>query len=88
MNASSSIVIITNIHAGIDYTHPVLGGGFGPGHKVIGGYDLVGDAYNGEFVFSITSRWHSYKVGTNTPMPDPDPLDKCAGEWWTNILPV
>lgn len=32
---------------GIDYTHPVLGGGFGPGHKVIGGFDLVGDAYDG-----------------------------------------
>jgi hypothetical protein len=32
---------------GIDYTHPALGGGFGPGFKVIGGYDFVGDNYNG-----------------------------------------
>ncbi|KAJ6594234.1 subtilisin-like protease [Mycena capillaripes] len=51
------------LDTGIDYTHPFLGGGFGPGFKVQGGFDLVGDAYD----------------GTNTPMPDPDPLDQCAG---------
>jgi subtilisin family serine protease len=41
------------IDTGIDYTHPALGGCFGPGCKVIGGTDLVGDNYN----------------GTNTPVP-------------------
>ncbi|KAF8634300.1 hypothetical protein AX17_004252 [Amanita inopinata Kibby_2008] len=51
------------IDTGIDYTHPLLGDGFGPGHKVIGGYDFVGDAYN----------------GSNAPKPDPDPLDQCNG---------
>lgn len=30
-----------------DYTHPALGGGFGPGFKVEKGYDLVGDDYFG-----------------------------------------
>ncbi|ELU36403.1 pyrolysin [Rhizoctonia solani AG-1 IA] len=35
------------IDSGIDYTHPALGGKFGPGNKVIGGYDFVGDAYRG-----------------------------------------
>jgi len=39
---------------GIDYTHPALGGGFGPGHKVTGGYDLVGDDYDGESWLSHT----------------------------------
>ncbi|EJD50690.1 subtilisin-like protein [Auricularia subglabra TFB-10046 SS5] len=29
----------------IDYDHPALGGGFGPGFKVAGGYDFVGDDY-------------------------------------------
>lgn len=29
------------IDSGIDYTHPALGGGIGPGYKVIGGYDFV-----------------------------------------------
>ncbi|KAG5637467.1 hypothetical protein DXG03_004438, partial [Asterophora parasitica] len=51
------------IDTGIDYTHPSLGAGFGKGKKVIGGYDFVGDNYD----------------GTNTPVPDPDPLDQCAG---------
>ncbi|MBI1936986.1 MAG: S8 family serine peptidase [Ignavibacteriales bacterium] len=34
-------VIIGIIDTGIDYTHPDLGGGFGPNFKVIGGYDFV-----------------------------------------------
>jgi subtilisin family serine protease len=29
------------IDSGIDYHHPALGGGFGPGFKVAGGYDVV-----------------------------------------------
>src|SRR5207247_791886 len=31
------------IDTGIDYDHPFLGGGFGPGFKVVGGYDFVDD---------------------------------------------
>ncbi|ETS76666.1 hypothetical protein PFICI_12053 [Pestalotiopsis fici W106-1] len=51
------------IDTGIDYTHPALGGGFGPGYLVSYGYDLVGDDY----------------TGYNTPVPDDDPYDGCAG---------
>ncbi|KAK0476786.1 pyrolysin [Armillaria novae-zelandiae] len=51
------------IDTGIDYTHPALGGAIGPRNKIIGGYDFVGDAYD----------------GSNTPQPDNDPLDQCAG---------
>jgi subtilisin family serine protease len=40
-----------------------LGGGFGPGFLIAGGYDFVGDAY----------------TGSNTPVPDPDPMDTCFG---------
>ncbi|EJD40096.1 subtilisin-like protein [Auricularia subglabra TFB-10046 SS5] len=47
------------IDSGVDYTHPALGGGFGPGFKIAGGYDLVGDDYDGH----------------NTPVPDDDPKD-------------
>jgi len=36
-----------SIDTGIDYTHPSLGGAIGPGHKVIGGFDFVGDAFDG-----------------------------------------
>src|SRR5688500_15582514 len=31
------------IDTGVDYTHPFLGGGFGQGHKVVGGWDFVDD---------------------------------------------
>ncbi|KAJ7187915.1 subtilisin-like protease [Mycena filopes] len=51
------------LDTGTDYTHPTLGGGFGPGFKIAGGFDLVGDDY----------------TGGNTPVPDSDPLDQCAG---------
>lgn len=35
------------IDTGVDFTHPALGGCFGPGCKIVGGVDLVGDAFNG-----------------------------------------
>ncbi|TFK67380.1 subtilisin-like protease [Pluteus cervinus] len=56
-------VRIAIIDTGIDWKHPTLGAGFGPLNKIIGGFDLVGDAYD----------------GSNTPEPDPDPLDECNG---------
>jgi len=34
-------VTVAIIDTGIDYTHPALGGGFGPGFKVKGGWDFV-----------------------------------------------
>jgi hypothetical protein len=45
-------VVVAVVDTGVDYNHPALGGGYGPGFKVAGGYDLVGDA--GEFL-----RWMS-----------------------------
>jgi len=50
---TGSGIVVGIIDTGIDYTHPALGGCFGSGCKVIGGQDLVGNAYN----------------GTNTPVP-------------------
>ncbi|KAI9166299.1 Minor extracellular protease vpr [Paramyrothecium foliicola] len=38
-------VKVAVVDTGIDYNHPALGGGFGPGFKVSGGYDLVGSNY-------------------------------------------
>ncbi|KAK4638785.1 hypothetical protein QC761_704520 [Podospora bellae-mahoneyi] len=54
---------IAVIDTGIDYTHPALGGCFGPGCLVSYGADLVGDAFN----------------GANQPRPDNDPVDNCNG---------
>ncbi|TLD16215.1 uncharacterized protein PgNI_00059 [Pyricularia grisea] len=52
-------VRIAIIDSGVEYTHPALGGGLGAGFKVSGGYDLVGDAYD----------------GSNEKIPDADPMD-------------
>ncbi|CAE6485798.1 unnamed protein product, partial [Rhizoctonia solani] len=54
------------IDSGVDYMHPALGGGFGPGKKVIGGHDFVGDNYTG-------------RPGTPPPAPDDDPREQCNG---------
>ena len=34
-------VIVGIVDSGVDYTHPALGGCFGPGCKIAGGVDLV-----------------------------------------------
>jgi uncharacterized repeat protein (TIGR01451 family) len=75
-NITGTGVRIGIIDTGIDYQHPMFGGtgaladykandrvtihpGLFPTAKVVGGFDFVGDAYD----------------GSNTPMPDPNPMD-------------
>jgi subtilisin family serine protease len=36
-------IVVAVLDTGIDYTHPALGGGYGPGFKVAGGYDFIND---------------------------------------------
>ena len=43
LNALGDGIVAAVIDTGIDYNHPALGGGFGPGFKVVGGYDFVDD---------------------------------------------
>lgn len=54
---------------GVDYHHPDLGGCFGPGCRVVTGYDLVGDDFNA----NDTSPFYN-----PNPAPDLDP-DDCNG---------
>lgn len=54
---------IAVVDSGVDYTRAPLGGCFGDGCKIAGGYDFVGDAF----------------TGTNEPQPDNDPFDNCYG---------
>jgi subtilisin family serine protease len=52
---------IAFVDTGVDYYHPSLGGRFGPGFKVAGGYAFVDD------------NWDGY----SDPIPGPDPLTTC-----------
>ncbi|KAJ3107280.1 hypothetical protein HDU97_004419 [Phlyctochytrium planicorne] len=62
------------IDTGVDYMHPALGGGFGPGFKVAYGYDFAGDN------LSPTSQ---------IPVEDPDPLDNCSqGSHGTHVAGI
>lgn len=36
-------IVVAVIDSGVDYNHPALGGGIGPGRRVIGGYDFIND---------------------------------------------
>ncbi|KAL9542274.1 hypothetical protein PS6_009883 [Mucor atramentarius] len=65
LNLTGQGVFVGIIDSGIDYTLKALGGGFGPGFKVIAGYDLVGDKYNSSDPRSIAKA-------------DNDPLDNCG----------
>ncbi|KFA48007.1 hypothetical protein S40293_02676 [Stachybotrys chartarum IBT 40293] len=56
-------VKVAIVDTGIDYTHKALGGCFGPGCKVVGGYDLVG------------MDWDPYNERDYPKIPDDDPLD-------------
>jgi subtilisin family serine protease len=54
---------------GIDYDHPDLGGCFGPGCRVVTGWDFVGDAFNAD---PTSASYNPVAV------PDADP-DDCNG---------
>jgi subtilisin family serine protease len=60
-------VKVAVIDSGIDYHHPDLGGGFGPGYRVVTGHDFVGDQYD-----------LAGSGGALIPHPDNDP-DDCDG---------
>ncbi|KAI8645163.1 peptidase S8/S53 domain-containing protein [Parasitella parasitica] len=59
-------VRICVLDTGIDYMHPALGGGFGPGYKISFGADLVGDDYD-------PMDQNSTALSDNKP-----PLDNCS----------
>lgn len=54
--------LTSQVESGVDYRHPGLGGCFGPGCKVVGGWDFIGD----------------YAVDPSEAVPDSDPLDTCG----------
>ncbi|KAG6031336.1 hypothetical protein E4U41_007606 [Claviceps citrina] len=75
------------VDTGVDYSHEALGGCFGPGCKIAGGYDLVGP------------KWDSRSAREYPKQPDQDPMDykghgtHVAGiiagknEWFSGVAP-
>jgi subtilisin family serine protease len=43
---NGSDVVVAVVDSGVDYNHPALGGGFGPGFRVEAGYDVVGPNFD------------------------------------------
>ncbi|KAG5971559.1 hypothetical protein E4U58_007410 [Claviceps cyperi] len=78
---------IAIVDTGVDYSHEALGGCFGRGCKVTGGYDLVGP------------KWDSLSAKVHPKQPDGDPMDfkghgtHVAGiiagknEWFSGVAP-
>jgi parallel beta-helix repeat protein len=88
-------VLVSIIDSGIDYTHPDLGNGFGPGFRVIGGYDYINsdndpidDWWHGTHVAGIVGA-NGTKVGV---APDVEFLAYKvfgyggSGGTWSNII--
>lgn len=67
---SGQNITIAIIDTGVDYTHPALGGGIGPGHKIVGGYNFVGP---------LSGTSSNNKTGpSNSQIDQYNPLD-CQG---------
>ncbi|WP_327303740.1 S8 family serine peptidase [Streptomyces sp. NBC_01298] len=74
-------VTVAVIDTGVDYTHPDLGGGFGEGHKVVGGWDFVDNDANpmddnghGTHVAGIVAGRAATAAGVTGAAPDAELL--------------
>jgi len=63
-NVTGEGVSVAVLDTGVDYNHPVLGGGFGPGFRVVGGYDFV-----------TCNHFDSNGVCLDPKPEDSDPMD-------------
>ncbi|KAI8993437.1 peptidase S8/S53 domain-containing protein [Pilobolus umbonatus] len=69
LNLSGHGVKVCIIDTGVDYNHPALGGGFGEGHKISFGEDLVGNDFDPR------------KSDNQLPPKNAPPLDSCGRDY-------
>jgi minor extracellular serine protease Vpr len=94
MGYTGAGITVGIIDTGIDYTHPDLGGGFGPGYKVIGGYDFVNndndpmdDHFHGTHVAGIAAANGTLKgVAPDANLVAYKVLDEWGGGWDSDII--
>ncbi|SPN99117.1 uncharacterized protein DNG_02152 [Cephalotrichum gorgonifer] len=83
-------VKVAVIDTGVYYLHPALGGGYGPGFKVGGGYDLVGGGYP---TAGINPDDDPYPERRNPDLYQNDHGTHVAGiiagssDWFTGVAP-
>ena len=74
-NVNGSGMTVAVIDTGVDYNNPALGGGFGPGDKVIAGYDFADDSANP----MATTSQHGTAVAGLIGSDDPNDLGVAPG---------
>ncbi|MFC9246238.1 S8 family serine peptidase [Streptomyces sp. NPDC057136] len=77
VNATGKGTVVAILDSGVDYTHPDLGGGFGKGRKVVGGFDFANgdndpmdDNGHGTHVAGIVAGKAAEKGGVTGMAPD------------------
>ena len=95
LGARGAGVTVAILDTGVDYLHPALGEGFGPGFKVMGGYDFVNgdadpmdDSGHGTHVAGIIAANSADLSGV---APDASliaykVLDRNGGGWTSDVL--
>jgi len=66
-NVDGSGMTVAVIDTGVDYNNPALGGGFGPGYKVIAGYDFADNSSNPMATGSQHGTATSGLIGSSDP---------------------
>ena len=74
-NVDGTGMTVAVIDTGVDYNNPALGGGFGPGHKVVAGYDFADGASNP----LPTSSQHGTAIAGLIGSDDPNDLGVAPG---------
>ncbi|MGO9469353.1 MAG: S8 family peptidase [Isosphaeraceae bacterium] len=74
-NVDGSGMTVAVIDTGVDYNNPALGGGFGPGYKVIAGYDFADNSSNP----MATSSQHGTGTAGLIGSDDPNDLGVAPG---------